>query len=490
MMRAHHNSSEEGASLVIVLIVISLFGLVIGGLLTEAGASVKYTKTVSDHEKKVYAADAAVSLGIQQLQQHGTLCPINLSNEVVQVVTVNGVATQVSCNVTSGSTVGGLGYAIITLSPDNDSLSIQSGSDPKKVTGSVHVTGDVAGWNKGLDIDGGDFSQTKGNGCISTTDGTIPSSLAGSLTLDTGYPYTCETSSPTVPSYTAPAVPGLAQAPRAPSGSLSSCKFYYPGRYDSDPALDVSRVNYFATGVYYFTTGFTITATGTDTMRVFGGQPASYETVRYASTMPSCATDSNAKSAAPDGAPEVNGPSTGVKFIFGSSAGMTSGDKSSTELFARTLNGNADTSEPTLMSVPQNWQAAGWAYAVADHSLVLNFASGSDKNLLVHGLVYAPSRAVSLYATTDVDAAVLGGVIAWKVDLQSSNGGGGSKLTISASDGTPAPRHIVVKAAAPHPAPASGERQVVSTAVIQVANDSARTVTIESWRTRGPSDPS
>src|SRR2546423_1814620 len=84
-MRSRKLRNQDGASLVIVLVFISIFGLIITGLLTEAGASVKYTDTVSNHEKKVYAADAGAQLGIQQLQQNTEICPITGSNEIIQV---------------------------------------------------------------------------------------------------------------------------------------------------------------------------------------------------------------------------------------------------------------------------------------------------------------------------------------------------------------------------------------------------------------------
>src|SRR2546423_2150913 len=149
--------NEDGASLVIVLIVISVFGLILSGLLTEAGASVRYTTIVNGHEQKVYAADAGVSLGVQRLQQTNQLCPVTGPETQLDVTTVNGRSTRITREVTSGSTMGGLGHAIVTKSPAADSLNIQSGS-AKNVTGPVFVTGDVSGWDKGLNLKSGDLS--------------------------------------------------------------------------------------------------------------------------------------------------------------------------------------------------------------------------------------------------------------------------------------------------------------------------------------------
>src|SRR5262245_1752183 len=111
-MRSPDIRNEDGGTLAIVLVFITVFGLIISGLLTEAGASVRYTGTVNAHESKVYAADAGVSFGIQQLRQNNELCPG--AGEGVPVpfpsITVNSRTVSVSCTVTSGLTVGGLGF--------------------------------------------------------------------------------------------------------------------------------------------------------------------------------------------------------------------------------------------------------------------------------------------------------------------------------------------------------------------------------------------
>lgn len=465
---------EEGTSLVIVLIMISVFGLILTALLTEAGASVRYTDSVSSHEKKLYAADAAVALGIQQLQQNIEICPSTGVSETIQTTTVNGLPAQVTCETTSGSTASHLGYAVVTMSPAANSLTIQSGN-AKRIYGPVHVTGNVDGWNKGLDVDSGNFTQTQGNGCTATAD--------PNLTLDAGYGFFCNATVPTLPTI---AVPTMPVAPRAAT-TFATCKIFYPGRYTSAPAIDVTKVNYFASGVYYFNFAgpITVAGSGPNDMVVFGGEKASWETAQYSSLLPACAHDTQAIAAAGGSAPEVNG--TGVQFIFGGGASLALDNKSKTELFVRTADATTATAAPSFIAVPPTsaWTTAGYTPNTADTN-VLNFSSGSDKGFLAHGLVYAPNHNVVLYATNGVDASVLGGVVAWELDLQSSAAGSG--LTVSATDGIPDPRHIIVRGTAPFPASAATGRQVVSTAVIQIANDTARTVTVESWRTRGPAD--
>jgi Tfp pilus assembly protein PilX len=459
--------NESGASLIIVLIVISVFGLILTGLLTEAGASVKYTTIVNGHEQKVYAADAGVSLGIQRLQQGNQLCPVTGPEAQLDVTTVNGLSTRITCEVTSGSTMGGLGYAIITRSPASNSLDIQSGQ-AKNVTGPIFVTGDVSGWNKGINLASGDMSQLQGNGCTSTK--------PTNLTLDAGHGYFCGTAVPSDPPHAAPA--SVPAAPRAATTS-GACKIFYPGLYTAAPSLG-SGTNYFASGIYYFKFSGQFAVDQV----MYGGAPASWEGVQYA-PMPSCATDATAIAKAGGAAPEVIG--TGVQFIFGAGASLFADNGSKLEVFNRTADGTSKTLSPSIVAVPPDWAAANPAWVENTHDTsVLDFHNGSNPDEVIHGLVYAPYENVRVYSTNGVDAAILGGIVAWRLELQSSASGNG--LAVMAGDGLPDPRHIVVRATAPYPA-VGGEKSVTSTAVVQIANDANRTVTVDSWRTQGASDP-
>ncbi len=238
--------------------------------------------------------------------------------------------------------------------------------------------------------------------------------------------------------------------------------------------------------MYYFKAPFTFSGTGNSKTYYFGGAPASYETVTFLANQPSCASDGvAASSAVPAGSYTASG--TGVQFIFGNRATVTVDDKSRAELFERTADGTEQTSSPTVVAVPSSW-APGWLPNPI-HTDVLAFTPGADKALVIHGLTYAPDHNILFKVTNVVNAVVFGGVVAWHVELDTSQGGGGNGLVVTARNGKSAPRHIVVRATAPFPVLASAGRQVVSTAVVQITNDTPAQVTIESWRTGGPSDP-
>jgi hypothetical protein len=484
-MPTPRSKNEHGASLVIVLVFIAVFGLIAAGLLTEAGASVAYTKVVTDHEKKVYAADAGVALGIQRLQQRNTLCPTTGSSATIETIQVNGIDTQVTCETTSGSTTGGLGYALYTLSNESDSLELQQG-DAKEIFGPVHVTGGVDGLNKGLIVTKGDFTQLSANGCNGKT-----YSGVGGVTTGTGYDKFCLTSQPERPIYSAPsaAIPAAAPTPQ----TRGACKIFYPGTYSysMNTVFDLARTNYFASGVYYFRSSFTFTGTGTENTFFFGGMPASYETVKFSSerNAATCARDTEAAAAAATAVtPFTYTPSgTGVQFVFGNGAALTVDNKSRAELFERTADGNQETAKPTIAVVPSAWETtpATWE-ANPIHTMGLTFTPGADKALVVHGVTYSPDHNVYLKLTTEVDAVAFGGIVGWKIELDSSEGGGGARLVINGRNGIPKPRRVIVKGTSPPTSSTSAGKSVVSTAVIWIENDENKTTQVETWRTRAP----
>src|ERR1043166_7202866 len=104
VVRRHRD--ESGGSLVVVLIFITVFGLICAGLLTEASASVKFTSSVNTYESKLYAADAGVSFGIQQIHQNNDMCPgIGVPGTPIPKVTIPATSSapaqtvDVSCQV-------------------------------------------------------------------------------------------------------------------------------------------------------------------------------------------------------------------------------------------------------------------------------------------------------------------------------------------------------------------------------------------------------
>lgn len=474
-MRQHDRRSEDGASLVMVLVFISIFGLILAGLLTEAGASVKYTTNVANHEKLVYAADAGVSAGIQQIQQNSELCPgVGMgTGPAISDVTVNNQTVSVTCAATVGTTLGSSGFAVVTTATGANSLKL-SNAQAKKIKGPVFVSGSVS-WGPGLQLSNGNFYQLK------QPDGScqaVPTSSQLSLSAPYGV-YTCRTPAdiglpagqlwPDQP-HDPPAMPTA--TPSVNGTDVGSCRIFTPGVYSLPPNLKKGD-NYFVSGTYYFT------FTGTWNVKqatIYGGQPdPAYET-RALVPAPTCATSSDTA---------YGGTGTGVEWIFGGTSRMYIDTQGSVELFARTGETGASP-YLSLVGVPSEsaWTSKGYSpNTVLSGTPILEIKDGNKQNLAVHGLLYAPNQDVALTATNSVLAQTLGGMVVSHLTMQSSASAQG--LAVAVAAGPPAPREILVTATAHD---SGGGRDVVSSAVIQVANDAPKTVTIKSWRTRGPSD--
>jgi len=117
----------------------------------------------------------------------------------------------------------------------------------------------------------------------------------------------------------------------------------------------------------------------------------------------------------------------------------------------------------------------------------LSMGNGAHVQGAVHGAVYAPGGSVSVFATNAAHAVLNGGTDVWDLNMQSSASATG---LIVAIDLTPGQRETVITATAKG---VNAEKDIVSRAVVQIANDAIRTVTVQSWHTctassTGPSD--
>jgi hypothetical protein len=546
-MHRTHKRDEQGATLIIVLVFITVFGLILAGLLTQGDASLQYTNTVSAHEAKVYAADAGVSAVIQQLRQNNERCPApGTTGPPIPPLTINGRTVNVTCSTLSGATVGAAGYAVITTLNGPNSLLLDPAVS-KHITGPVYINGQV-GWGPGLQVTDGNFYQGA-NGTTCTT----PTSSQLSFVTATGAPepqygYYCTPIPLPNPPHNPPTViPST--APNNPPRRADGCQVWYPGLYTSPPAL-VPGDNYFASGVYYFNFNG---SWDIKQSTVYGGQPSNFEkgqellggvsfsdgqttsgsatftsasanftsadvgrrisgpnipssttiagfvnstTVTLSSEAtgtgtglsftivrpPACAQQD------PTGVPGVSG--NGVEFVFGGNASMYIDTQGGVELFSRQGEAAPATSNVSLVGVPNDgtWPTGptGWSPSTLPASTpVVDMKTGDPQRFAIHGLLYAPNDALRLYATNSVISVASGGVVSKTLEMQSSASASGPVVSIPSV--APTPRQVVITATAQ--GLSAGEKPVTSTAVVQLGSDASKTVTVQSWRTPGPTDP-
>ena len=482
-VRACLGSGEQGQTLVLVLAFLIAIGVLAGALAGQITPSFVHSNVVKSINDDVAAADQGIRYGIQSLKTYSNICPPSApgippspSSLPDYVTPDTGLTVHVQCMTYQGFSPGGSGWAVITNDSGAASFTDASGGN-KAVTGPIFNAG---GWNlnpgKTTTVMDGNIV-TQGLGC------TYPPNLL--VTPVPPFQKICNSPSipVPVPAHQLPTIYAGGPPPMAPTPtyiSASRCRILYPGTYTSPP--DLSGDVYMVSGIYYFNDLGNLTIGTT----LFGGQPKPPEKLDSTTGAP-CASDASA------GAPSGQ---YGVEIIFGGNTTLSVGNNDTLELFTRVNTVSDDGSTPyiTLYQVPcpGTWpcppQTTTWnPTSLPPATQFLSMGNGAHVWGSIHGAVYAPQGSVGVFATDTSEAVLGGGTDVFDLTLQSSASASGLLVSVGV---TPGARYTVVKATVAVPGLA---KPIISRAVVQIANDAARTTTIDSWRTcqdKNAADPS
>jgi hypothetical protein len=410
----HRANDQRGVSLIIVLAFITVFGLVMAGLLTETGANLETTRVVAGHDEKVYGADGGIEYAIKRLQVDPTLCSDPNSAPVTLTTTlqVNRPLT-VTCQTISGSNRGIGGYTLV-ITGSGGSLQMQNGSVNRVIEGSVYNGGDWSGLgsNKGLDVHLGNITVAGGSNSCLPAGSALTRFLFMSGASSATPPYTYCTSSAPTPD--APhLLPNVRPTPLPAAGMTVTCPGYpgtvfKPGTFDATNtpggALSLSGPAYFASGIYYFE-NVAISITGP----VAAGQPATGPLDSpVVVTPPAAACDAAA-----------GGTGSGATLILGGTSTIAVGAGGALEIFRRATGLPADGSPnlsleqvvapPAPQALPPGWIAS----APLPGRSVLDLNQG---DAAMHGIAYVPTGALTSFKPPNANY-YLGGVKARSVDL-------------------------------------------------------------------------
>jgi hypothetical protein len=447
-----------------VLIAVSVIGIVLGAILTQADASMSSTRVVREQQRKVYAADAGVEYAIRALQKDNTICARTGQTSPLPTQTFNGRTVDVQCDTMSGTGVNGSGYAAIVTDRSANALTTQGGGN-QVIEGPVYAAQlDPHSNNLSLAMRNGDVYEQQASGGTGrcTSDADQPAGLT--FEDPAAYQYHCVSAPPPDPNPSLPtAVPAAAPAPVV----TGSCTVFRPGTYSSSIALNTS--NYFVSGVYYF---LNVPLSLSGSQIVVAGAPT--------------AGDTNLNGNAPcNGTGDPAGTAgTGVKFIFGGSSFIDI-QKGQMELFTRDGGPASEgTQGVSIMAVKST--ASGWTKSSLDISgssaPVVNVGNGSQPQLAIHGLIYAPSAKLSFQVTNASYTQLSGGVVVAQLSLQSSaSASANGTPSISVNTGTVSRKILITSTAK---GVTDGGRDVVASAVVTITSDANRTVSIESWNTQ------
>ena len=450
---------DEGAALILVLVLMVVGSLIVGGIL-------RYTMAILDtrpalHEQNA-AAEAVKSVTRMAITLQRDIGPSDCFAASAGY-TMNGVTVTATCStVSSYSTGRGRIGAVSTLSNGtiaNISTPTWTGTPGPFVNGGYHIDSTTTPW--------------------STRGGDNPSGVGWT------YPPL-----PQIPSFERP----------GSQASIGSCQLYFPGRYPGTTPLTLNGgTHYFASGVYYFERPLVITN---------GAQVVFGEGVHGG-----CAVDAQAAYAgtAPK-SHEISGK--GATILLGDIAYLsvqessvrinrrvsTASTRGSEGIAVRTVNfGQSNTS----VTVPADlvMLADGSTQTVATHSVIpttnaapvsyrtsslaaasawavdvrLNGASTTTNRFIADGYVFTPNAGVRVTSTVSTYVLLMSsGVVATRLNL-----------SLSAAPSTPANYGVGVNATAIQRkvrlrvVAQSDEHTAASTAIVEVHAD--RSYAINSW---------
>lgn len=493
-MTAPRQGGEQGASLVIALVILTSLLVGVAAAATGVTASLRSGSVVTRQTSLLYAAGAGVDGVVQALRDDlaaptRTVCvnpftgPAGQGAEAVSYGSFGGLGEGVSVTATCQTRHGSAsrdrsapvtGPAIVTTATvASGSLVTRTGGTTSLVIeglvalGGGVTTGDLP---KPLTVKG-DVVQQSSWAAGACTSG----ALATRVTVAVGAPAAPSCTPWSVadlaPRTVLPAeVPPSADAPWTKSGGSPGCTVYFPGHYGSGNRSfpsSISRDVYLASGTYYLDHVGQVRIRSS--ANVIGGAPGAGDDLGGLSA---CATDAEAaaRAANPDriessGVTIVLGGSTTLLVEGGlvlRSVPLPSGAEVACSVYQARA-GDADAGW-------RPWSGAGLAF---DNG-------ASTRAVVLNGALHTFDGRVSLAGARAASPVVRGGVVARSVTLKGATSGSGPQVLVGGPSGSsPVVAQRIVEIVA-NVTQAAVTRQ--ATAIVSLSNTPPYAALVRGWR--------
>lgn len=433
-MRSRRAVRDDGSILAIVLVIVVVLGAIVAALATYAATTLRYGGVVEDSSDRLSAASGGLDNALAELDHGSSPCaltalannPTGLSYELTDAV--NGIRPTITCTAVGGEINAVDAFAVILTGAGagrtGPLLTITNGGNSaqaeKVFEGPVYMSAvprDSAP-NQSLDflatltLKDGDLWYSNPGGCPSA-DVQLPPQLT---IAPAGYTTKCRTETwdvlfgsrkPPEPTVTNPVAFPAATAPVAPDAL--GCYVWSPGRYTSPPNLQNQSYNYFRSGDYFFDN---VGEWTTSNAFVLFGR-------RFAGGLPQ--------------GPGIDGPGPGDTFAnnpcrdawandtdqqgaalyLGGSSRIQIEQNSTFEVSGRDHSG--------YMVGIQALETAGVASTVVGDNQIVRTGSGSNKQLSINGLVWAPYASFQFdLISNDAVAALTGGAVVGELSAGAS----------------------------------------------------------------------
>ncbi len=467
---------DRGSTMLIALVLVVVLGSVAAALATYASVGLREAVVMRDRADLRASAEGGLRFGIERLRLGQTLCDSAVAGgggaPVPVPAMLNGRSVSLTCTATANTTANANAWAAIVTGIGTSAGTpafVSLGASTKKITGPLYLAQPARTDLKApISLIDGDLWYPDAT-CAAPTPPAVPN-LTITPSPPRGTICTTSTWDQIAPAPTLPPLPTVVDPPgRNDLDGLANCRVFFPGVYTSPPALD--HENYFVSGNYYFSNfgqfdiGHAV---------VLGGRPGGAALGETPSVMsaPNCTTAlSNPVVIAAEAASGTTDKErTGVTWILGGNSSINVGVQGELELFRR-LQGQHVVS---LVAVGTSGSGYTASTLTATGTPLLSTKAGNSNDVVIHGMVYAPTAAIEFgNVSNSANGQMQGGLVVARLELQSSASASGLVVGVNAVPRNPT---FVLTATA---VPASGGNVQVR-AVVQMS--ATRQVAVNSWR--------
>lgn len=415
MIRRRRSSNEDGVSLVLVLIIVTVIALVTGAVVSQAASSLDTTVQLRDQAGAAYNADAGGQVAVNALRLSTFNNAVNshcftVSGSPSDSMTVpytaapsNGNSSgsaYVTCAAENGTGAQGSPVQITSANKPGQAIFAHSGL-------SFGDTGAETDYIRGSVSSGGTFT-IKGSLQVTGTGSTV-TAPAGQCPTSGSTPACTSPTAGVDPGYAAPATPAAAPPPTCPTVS-GGPEILYPGVYNQTPdvyktpSCGSNKIGwlYLTPGTYWFTFAGMWDITGTVVGGTYDlgkdGTGSGGTTTNPANVKASAVTVPNACVN-----PIKSNTSAGVELVFAGDTSKSTGngvkfDKNSNAEFCATYQSSTP---PTAF------------YATSTNTgTVISASNGDQPSFFFEGFVYGPASDMQLSVNNESQPFMNFGVIA------------------------------------------------------------------------------
>ena len=421
--------SDAGAILPLVIVATFVVSTMVIAVTTYVTADLRYARVVEDRADRLAAADGGLRFGVEKLRNFQTLCATAAGTgggvTTVFPPVINGATTAVTCRRIGQAISDVQGWGVVVTAsgvPAGQSIFSTSGAGQsdniKTFSGPVYIADpNRMDLNSLMEIKDGDLWFSASD-CDNAPDIDVlatgdlrfePDFFRGPLCTEktwSGGLFTAPTAS-TPP--VSPVNPGFVDT--------TSCRVFSPGKYTS---IALAQDNYFNAGLYYFENTSMVLQGKT----VVAGFPdGAGDSPKLPNT--NCAVEQEFDKQTVKAA----GGTGGATFYLGGNSHLEIRNNAGLEIFRRRVN------ETYLSVFALGSSGAGYTASTIDwNSWLLETKSGSNNDVAIHGLMWAPQAAASLGNITNAaNGQLLGGIVVARLDTQASASATGFLVGIGAN---------------------------------------------------------